>query len=96
MTPPIIVTPAGCHTPTNSSATPFRCQMCRPYAADYSQLTHDNCVACATSKIARGVIYYYYDKVYERDLHTGMKVVKSVMLVEKRVGDVDVTVTKVV
>lgn len=84
----ILVNPSGCTTPPQSSTT-FRCQMCHPSNTAYSQLDYDRCVECARSKISKGLIYYYYHKVYERNLITGQKELVSSTLVERWIDDAD-------
>lgn len=81
MVPFIYVNSSGC------MSHDFKCQMCHPFAAEYSQVTMDNCIACAISKIDKGLIAYYWVKKYAWDIETGKKVLVSKTLVEKWKGD---------
>lgn len=78
----IIVSANGCRS-SSTSEVPFKCQMCYPANAQRSPRDHDACVQCARSKIKRGMIYYYYQKTYEKNLQTGKKELVSKVLVEK-------------
>jgi hypothetical protein len=73
----IYVADDGCHSKD------FKCQMCHPFVAQFSQLILDNCKICARSKIAKGLISYYFVNKYAWDIQSGKKVVVERTLIEK-------------
>lgn len=65
----------------------FKCQMCRPYAAEHNYLIKERCRLCAQSKKAKGLIAYYWQKKYDWDLEKGEKVLISSTLIERWADD---------
>ena len=61
----------------------FKCQMCRPYAAEHNYIVRERCKLCAESKKAKGLIAYYWRNRYEWDLEKGEKVLVDSVLIEK-------------